>query len=158
MPDHEEHCKHSFKRYGVRGEEIHSWLDEPSKVFGGFHRQLRHNYETINEAVKFFGEKYGSETVRNIVTDHFIADSEQDGQNNNNETEERYYDLSFEDFEKLCIYSENEKKWKIDASDKTKAWHILMYREYPKVLAAWIKKLETKRQEQLYKEQKYSEF
>jgi len=76
MPDHETHCLHSLKRYGVRGDEIHTWIDEPSQFFAGSHRQFRHDFETINEAVKVFGIKYGDEMVRNIVLDHWKLDSE----------------------------------------------------------------------------------
>ena len=34
MPNHEEHCLHSEQRYGVRGDDIHAWMDEPCKIAG----------------------------------------------------------------------------------------------------------------------------
>jgi len=37
MPNHEEHCLHSLKRYGVRGDDVHTWMDEPSFTMGPSH-------------------------------------------------------------------------------------------------------------------------
>lgn len=37
MPNNEEHCQHSLKRYGTRGNDIHTWIDEPSRMYMGFH-------------------------------------------------------------------------------------------------------------------------
>ena len=34
MPNHETHCQHTLARYGVRGDDIHSYIDEPCKVAG----------------------------------------------------------------------------------------------------------------------------
>jgi hypothetical protein len=77
MPNHEEHCKHSFERYGVRGDDIHSWIDEPSEIDGYNHRRFRHSVQDIPIAVKVFGVKYSAETVENIFLDHLKADSEE---------------------------------------------------------------------------------
>ena len=38
MPQREEHCLHSEKRYGFHGDEIHSWMDEPLSVAGFSHK------------------------------------------------------------------------------------------------------------------------
>jgi hypothetical protein len=81
MPEHEEHCLHSEKRYGVRGDEIHAWMDEPSQVAGGSHRQFRHGLEDLPTAIQMFGERYGAETVENIFLDHLKADSEEERKN-----------------------------------------------------------------------------
>lgn len=160
MPDHETHCLHSLNRYGVRGDEIHTWLDEPSRIFGGSHRQLRHGYETINEAVAMFGTKYGAEVVRNIVTDHWIADSEEDrkrtmalvctrcganlGSNLKcdycglehsklNNQWGRYFGVSFDEFKEVCERING--LWKIHETFKdgtdTKIWEELMWLNYP---------------------------
>ena len=77
MPNHEEHCLHSEKRYGVRGDEIHAWIDEPSKVSGGTHREYRHNLNSLQTAIQIFGKSYGAEMVENIFLDHLRADSEE---------------------------------------------------------------------------------
>jgi hypothetical protein len=78
MPEHEEHCLHSEKRYGIRGDEIHSWMDEPSTIIGGTHRKFRHGYEDLPVAIRMFGKKYGEEMVENIFLDHLKADSEEE--------------------------------------------------------------------------------
>jgi hypothetical protein len=77
MPNLEEHCKHSEKRYGVRGEEIHKWIDEPSQVAGGSHRDYRHDLSSLQTAIQLFGELYGAEMVENIFLDHLRADSQE---------------------------------------------------------------------------------
>lgn len=77
MPEHEEHCLHSEKRYGVRGDEIHAWMDEPSSVVGVSHRQFRHSIEDLPTAIQMFGKQYGAELVENIFLDHLKADSEE---------------------------------------------------------------------------------
>jgi len=41
MLEHEEHCVHSEKRYGDRRDGIHAWMDEPSRITRGPHRQFR---------------------------------------------------------------------------------------------------------------------
>lgn len=77
MPNHEEHCQHSFKRYGVRGDEIHAWIDEPSQIAGGSHRIHRHDITGLSTAIQLFGKIYGDEIVENIFLDHLKADSEE---------------------------------------------------------------------------------
>lgn len=77
MPEHEEHCLHSEKRYGVRGDDIHSWIDEPSAVAVGSHRSFRHDLGSLPAAIQIFGSKYGADMVENIFLDHLKADSEE---------------------------------------------------------------------------------
>jgi small nuclear ribonucleoprotein (snRNP)-like protein len=77
MPNHEEHCEHSLKRYGIRGDEIHAWMDEPSGVAGASHRSFRHDLSSLPTAIQLFGKLYGAETVENIFLDHLKADSEE---------------------------------------------------------------------------------
>jgi DNA-directed RNA polymerase subunit RPC12/RpoP len=74
---HEEHCLHSQKRYGVRGDDIHSWIDEPSAVAGGSHRSFRHELSSLPVAIQIFGSQYGADMVENIFLDHLKADSEE---------------------------------------------------------------------------------
>ncbi len=75
----EEHCQHSFERYGTRGEDIHAWIDEPSRLAGASHRRFRHDMATLQVAVRMFGAKYGAQMVENIFLDHLRADSEDAG-------------------------------------------------------------------------------
>lgn len=77
MPNHEEHCLHSLEHVGVRGDDIHSWMDERSVVLGPTHRRERHDVNSIPIAVQMFGEKYGDEIVRKIFLDHLYLDSKE---------------------------------------------------------------------------------
>jgi hypothetical protein len=77
MPNLEEHCKHSLKRYEVEGRDIHSWLDEPSRHYAGIHREFRHDEKTIILVGKTFGEIYGEDKAQAIALDHIMADHEE---------------------------------------------------------------------------------
>jgi hypothetical protein len=85
-PNHEEHCQHSLKRYGIRGDDIHAWMDEPSRIAGATHRKFRHGLPNLPTAIQLFGKIYGPEIVENIFLDHLKADSEE---NRKNEQESR---------------------------------------------------------------------
>ena len=65
MPNLEEHCEKTLKRYGVEGRDIHAWLDEPSREFAASHRQFRHDTETVRLVGELFGKTYG----RNVAID-----------------------------------------------------------------------------------------
>ena len=71
MANLSEHSRHTLKRYGVTGESIHRWMDEPSQI-DGEHRRFRHevNTEIPREYIKEFGE----ELSRNILLDHIDLD------------------------------------------------------------------------------------
>lgn len=77
VPSLEEHCKHTGRRYGAEGRDIHSWMDEPSQVAGGSHREFRHDLESLPIAIRIFQSKYGAEMVENIFLDHLRADSKE---------------------------------------------------------------------------------
>lgn len=77
MPNHEEHCRHSQKLYGERADDIHSWIDDPSKFLGGSHRSERHNPKDVEMAIHVFGSKYSNEIVREIFNDHLSLDAEE---------------------------------------------------------------------------------
>lgn len=77
MPNIEEHCKHSLKRYGAEGRDIHMWLDEPSRLYAGIHREFRHDEKTIILAGKTFGKTYGEDMAQAITLDHIMADHEE---------------------------------------------------------------------------------
>jgi len=76
MPNCEEHCEHTLKRYGVEGRDIHTWIDEPSKLYGASHREVRHDTEAREMVKKIFGEKYGENLAENIFLDHMLLDLE----------------------------------------------------------------------------------
>lgn len=75
MPSHEEHCQHSEKRYGVRGDDIHTWMDEPSFIMGSSHRDERHNpRRDLPINIKMFGNDYGEGVARQVFLDHILLD------------------------------------------------------------------------------------
>ncbi|MEM4736465.1 MAG: CFI-box-CTERM domain-containing protein [Nitrososphaeria archaeon] len=78
MPSHEEHCQHTLKRYSVRGDDIHSYLDEPCRVAGQGHREFRHDTETVKLVGQVFGKKYGRELAENIALDHIMLDHKEE--------------------------------------------------------------------------------
>lgn len=71
MPNHEEHCQHSLELYGVRADDVHTWMDEPSSLYGSSHRWTRHDLALIPR--KFIDE-YGEELTRQIMLDHILLD------------------------------------------------------------------------------------
>jgi hypothetical protein len=78
MPNIDEHCKRTLKKYGVEGTDIHKWLDEPSRKYAGRHREFRHDTETIRLVGEIFGSKYGRRLAENIALDHIMADHEEE--------------------------------------------------------------------------------
>lgn len=73
-----------MKRYGVRGDEIHRYLDEPCRVAGQAHRQYRHDTKTIKLVGEIFAPTYGRELAENIALDHLTADHEEEIRNRKN--------------------------------------------------------------------------
>src|SRR5208283_2071709 len=70
MPNNEEHCADSLKRYGKTFIELHRWMDEPSFLMGSSHRRYRHDpYVTPDEARAIFGEN-----ADNACLDHIRLD------------------------------------------------------------------------------------
>ena len=71
MPNHEEHCAESLKRYGKSFAELHSWMDEPSLLLGSSHRRYRHDPSvTPEEAKAIFGFN-----ADNACLDHIRLDA-----------------------------------------------------------------------------------
>jgi len=126
-PSHEEHCEHSFKRYGVRGDDIHSWMDEPSSVAGGNHRHFRHDINSIPIAIKQFGQKYGADMVENIFLDHLKADSEEERLSNKTmmAAREPYLDERLKVDLKLYAYKRRRRVAKVSFNLR-KGWELLM--------------------------------
>lgn len=80
-PNIEDHCKATSAKYGVEGSEIHRWLDEPCRKYGGGHREFRHDTETVRLAGEIFGSKYGRALAENIALDHIMADHDEEIKN-----------------------------------------------------------------------------
>jgi len=78
MPNIEEHCKQTLKRYRVEGRDIHQWLDEPSRKYASGHRQFRHDTETIRLVGENFGKSYGKSLAETIALDHIMLDHEEE--------------------------------------------------------------------------------
>ena len=70
MPNHEEHCEESLRRYDKSFAELHKWMDEPSAILGQKHRKYRHDPNTTPiVARKLFGEN-----ADNACLDHIRLD------------------------------------------------------------------------------------
>ena len=70
MPNHEEHCEESLRRYDKSFAELHKWMDEPSSILGQKHRKYRHDPNTTPiVARKLFGEN-----ADNACLDHIRLD------------------------------------------------------------------------------------
>ena len=93
MPNLEEHCKRTLKRYGVEGRDIHKWLDKPSRKYTGSHREFRHDSDAIRLVGNLFGEKYGRTLAENIALDHIMLDHEEDIQKRARKKESEKWDL-----------------------------------------------------------------
>ena len=71
LPNKEEHGQSSYRRYGVHGYDLHSWMDEPAQTHGPSHRRFRHD---ADHPPKWAVDKYGFETAQNIMLDHIFMD------------------------------------------------------------------------------------
>jgi hypothetical protein len=73
MPNHQEHCAESLKRYGKSFAELHTWMDEPSFLLGAKHRKYRHDPNmTPVEAKAIFGFN-----ADNACLDHIHLDEQE---------------------------------------------------------------------------------
>ena len=105
MPNLEEHCKRTLKRYGVEGRDIHEWLDKPSRKHAGVHRQFRHDTKTIKLVGNVFGEKYGREMAENIALDHIMLDHKEEIERRKEEKRQQIY-RGFTEEERKDFYSQ----------------------------------------------------
>ena len=70
MPNHEEHCADSLRRYGKIFSEVHRWIDESCTILGSSHRKYRHDpCVTPFEAKAIFGD-----LADHVVLDHIRLD------------------------------------------------------------------------------------
>ena len=91
MPNIEEHCSHTLKRYGVEGRDIHQWLDETSRKYTSGHRQFRHDTETIKLVGEIFGKNYGKGLAENIALDHIMLDHKEEIERRKEERERQIH-------------------------------------------------------------------
>ena len=78
MPNLDEHCRNTLKRYNIEGRDIHSWIDDPCKKYSGSHRQFRHDTETVKLVGNLFGKTYGITLAENVALDHIMLDHDED--------------------------------------------------------------------------------
>lgn len=64
-----------MKLYGVRADDIHTWMDAPSAIYGSSHRWTRHDLGLVP---KKFLDKYGEELAKQIMLDHILLDRKDD--------------------------------------------------------------------------------
>jgi PAS domain S-box-containing protein len=84
-----EHAARTERLYGVRGEDIHRWIDEFFDLDGSDHslrmgknvdfdpydhRRFRHCKEALSEAIKEFGDRYTSQQIKDVFDTHLRDD------------------------------------------------------------------------------------
>lgn len=78
MPSVNEHVAHSNKWIGVKGTEIHKWIDAPFDKHQAYHRRYRHDFDScIRELVldrPDLIEKFGITITEKVVKDHIDFD------------------------------------------------------------------------------------
>jgi len=132
MPSYDEHCKQSFERYGITGEEIHEWMDEPCKIYGSAHRKVRH--DPNQQLPAFLIHRYGADLARNIMIDHVLLDtstktgdsllfkeSESISQISKNMKKDDLAEL-FKEIEQICAELEKEREQREKEEAKKQYW------------------------------------
>lgn len=74
MPNNEEHAQHSYQRYGLYAEDLHQWMDEPSRLYGPSHRWVRHQNNDVRNPPQIYVDEYGLERTRDVMMDHILLD------------------------------------------------------------------------------------
>lgn len=70
MPDIRVHCYYSKKRTGKTFKELHDWMDEPHKILGIEHRDVRHTLRDIPKVKDLFGKEAVYEFLMHISADY----------------------------------------------------------------------------------------
>ncbi|MCJ7633640.1 hypothetical protein MUP77_14780 [Candidatus Bathyarchaeota archaeon] len=65
---------HTKEIYGVEAVELHQWLDEPVKLLGPHHRDLRHDRLTLKNIPQKFIRELGERLAQDVIVDHFLLD------------------------------------------------------------------------------------
>jgi PAS domain S-box-containing protein len=86
-----EHADHTEQLFGIRGEDIHRWIDSFFDHEGNDHslrmaknmdydpynhRQFRHCKEALGEAIREFGGQYTSQQIKDVFETHIRDDYE----------------------------------------------------------------------------------
>ncbi|MGX9418833.1 DUF294 nucleotidyltransferase-like domain-containing protein [Vibrio sp. WJH972] len=86
-----EHADRTEQLFGIRGEDIHKWIDSFFDHEGNDHslrmaedmdydpydhRQFRHCKEALGEAVREFGDRYTTQQIKNVFETHIRDDYE----------------------------------------------------------------------------------
>jgi hypothetical protein len=68
---HEDHCKRCEEILGKPFKEVHLWLDElfHMKIFGPWHRCVRHNWEGIAQVKAMWGDEAAEAAKIHIMDD-----------------------------------------------------------------------------------------
>lgn len=72
MPNNEEHAQHTYRLYRIWANDLHEWIDAPSKTHGQGHRRFRHSPHRPPPLSAI--EKYGYDMARKIQLAHFKLD------------------------------------------------------------------------------------
>lgn len=80
MPNLETHCEHCLEKIGFECREVHQWMDEPSRIYGGAHRVIRHDKETALLIADMFGKLYAEGIKGRVIAeagfyDHILLDA-----------------------------------------------------------------------------------
>jgi hypothetical protein len=80
LPNNQEHCEDSLRRYGKTFSELHKWMDEPSAILGSGHRIYRHDpLVTPAEARRLFGEDADHACLDHIRLDELESRQKEEG-------------------------------------------------------------------------------
>ncbi len=77
MPDLNIHMEQSLFYYGYDFKELHQWIDDPSKLYAGSHRVVRHDIDDIKLVLEIFKDKVPEKYrmfIRDAFLDHLILD------------------------------------------------------------------------------------
>lgn len=79
MPPVNEHVAHSNKRIGVKGTEIHKWIDALFGTYHTHHRRYRHDFASCMKEIVIVRpdliEKFGIAVTEKVVKDHIDFDN-----------------------------------------------------------------------------------
>lgn len=69
MPKFEVHCEDCVRELGEPFENVNTWLDELSSIFGPDHRDIRHNVLGVEKVRSMWGEKASKAAEIHIKAD-----------------------------------------------------------------------------------------
>lgn len=78
MPNREIHKLISETLFGESGEDIHKWMDEPSKWLGVKHRSQRHDLTTLAFLLLTKGKRGAEHGLMHVATDKAVTKVKRD--------------------------------------------------------------------------------